>query len=352
MSRRSLVAVGVAALVVVAVLLVGRPDQGGPPLAPDGTGPLGTKALVLLLEELGAEVDVTASPPTADHDVALVLADSLGDGGRDALRAWRQVGGTLVVADPSSPLTPPVREATTEPSLARGCEVPALAGVERVAPSGGALYDPGSRLTACFGGFVVVDEGERGNFVAVGGAGAFVNGVLGDDDNAALAAALLAPVPGTRIAFLQPPLPGEGSRSLADLIGDDVRSLLWQLAVAFLLFALWRARRLGRVVDERQPVDLPASELVVAVGNLLQQAGHQQAAADLLRDDLRRGLAERLGVGPAASPEQVAELASGRTGIPVARLLHILRPSPLDGTDDLRVLAVEAEAVRREVTHV
>jgi hypothetical protein len=128
--------------------------------------------------------------------------------------------------------------------------------------------------------------------------------------------------------------------------------MLWQLAIAFLLFALWRARRLGRVVPESQPVELPASELVVAVGNLLQQAGHQEAAGNLLRDDLRRSLAERLGLGPGAPPEQVAEVAALRTGIPAARLLHVLRPASIDSSDDLLVLAVEAESLRREVMHV
>ena len=348
MRRQAVVTVAVAALVLGALLVAGGPDGGGPPLSPDGTGPLGTKALVLLLGELGAEVDVTRSPPTPEHDVALVLADDLDDAGRQAVGAWVDAGGTLVMADPSSPLAPPAQGTTTAAILDRGCDVPALAGVERVAPSGGVLFVPGEGATDCFDGFVVV----RDTVVAVGGAGVFVNGVLGDEDNAALAAALLAPAPGTRVAFLLPPLPGGGTRSLGDLVGDGVRSLLWQLTVAFVLFALWRARRLGRVVAERQPVELPASELVVAVGHLLQQARHREAAGNLLRDDLRRALAERLGLGPAAPPEQVAELASTRTGIPAARLLHVLRPSPLDGTDDLLGLAVEAEALRREVTHV
>lgn len=352
MSRRRLVVLGLVALVVSALVLIGRPDEGGPPLSPEGTGPLGTKALVLLLGEVGAEVDVRSTPPTSGHDVTLVLADDLADDDRDRLRQWVAAGGTLVVADPSSPLAPPSGAATADPVLERGCEVAALAGVERVAPSGGALYVPSGAATACFGGFVVVGEEGAGNVVAVGGAGAFVNGVLGDEDNAALAAAVLAPAAGTRVAFLQPPLPGGGTRSLGDLVGDGVRSFLWQLAVAFLVFALWRARRLGGVVAEPQPVELAASELVVAVGNLLEQAGHRDAAGDLLRDDLRRSLGERLGSGPAASAEEVAEVASVRTGIPSARLLNILRPSRLDRTEDLLALAVDAEAVRREVIHV
>ena len=54
-------------------------------------------------------------------------------------------------------------------------------------------------------------------------------------------------------------------------MGDGVRGSLWQLALGFLVFALWKARRLGRPVAEPQPVELAASELTVAVGNLLQR---------------------------------------------------------------------------------
>ena len=86
-----------------------------------------------------------------------------------------------------------------------------------------------------------------------------------------------------------------------------VRLALWQLVVAFVLLALWRARRLGRPVAEPQPVQLPGAELVVAVGNLLQRAKGRGQAAGLLTDDLRRSLAERLGLPPSAPADQVAD---------------------------------------------
>ena len=61
-------------------------------------------------------------------------------------------------------------------------------------------------------------------------------------------------------------------------------------------FALWKGRRLGRPVAETQPVQIAGSELVVAVGNLMQKAGRPEAAASQLRDDLRRDLTSRLGL--------------------------------------------------------
>ena len=118
--------------------------------------------------------------------------------------------------------------------------------------------------------------------VAAGGAGAFVNDRLDSEDNAALAANILVPTEGTRVAVpraLRIPPRGEGDKSLADLVPTGVRLALGQLLVAFVVFALWRARRLGKPVAEVPPVQIAASELVVAVGNLLQKSGKPEAAA-------------------------------------------------------------------------
>ena len=57
-----------------------------------------------------------------------------------------------------------------------------------------------------------------------------------------------------------------------------------------MVFALWRARRLGRPVAEVQPVEIAGSELVVAVGNLLQKSGRPETAAERLRSDLHHDL--------------------------------------------------------------
>ena len=161
--------------------------------------------------------------------------------------------------------------------------------------------------------------------VRLGGASVLVNQELGKADNAVLLASLLVPAEGTTVQVLRPPPPGGGDAGLTDLIAPRVKLALWQLVVAFVLLALWRARRLGRPVPEPQPVQLPGSELVVAVGNLLQRARGRGQAAGLLTDDLRRSLAERLGLPPSAPADQVADAAAARTGIPRER---VLRRSP------------------------
>ncbi len=348
-------------VLVAGVLLVGRPTGEGPPLDPGSTGPLGTAALVVLLEELGAEVDVTDAPPGPAHDVALVLADDLDDAGRGELAGWVQAGGTLVVADPASTLHPfPVGEVpalgVVELPVDTTCDLPALAPVGAVEPPAGSVtYELLPGADGCFRRgadvYVAATAAGAGAVVAVGGAGVFTNQSIGEADHALLAASLLAPRPGTRLAFLAPPAPGSGSEGLAELVGDNVKAALVQLGLAFATYTLWRARRLGRPVEEPQPVALEASELVVAVGRLLQEARHHDEAARLVGEDLRRRLAERLGLAPDAAAEQVAEVAAARSAIPAARILAALEPPPLRGADDLVAHVTHAHAVHEEVVH-
>jgi hypothetical protein len=340
--------------ILLAVFLVGRPRSDGPPLDPSSSGRLGTRALVLLLEDLGADVSVRKGSLRPDDEVALVLSDALDDGQRATVRRHVEEGGRLVVTDPSSPLQPfPVGDVLRTDRLPRRCDVPALAGVGTVDPVGGVGFDVVGAGTACFpgdgGAFVAVADVGRGTVVGVGGAAAFTNSSLDEVDNAVLAAALLAPEPGTRVAVLRPAAVGGGSRSLNDLIAPGVKGALLQLGVAFLVYALWRARRLGRPVPEPQPVPLAASELVVAVGNLLQQAGRRDQAGALLRADLRRRLAERLGLPIDAPAEVVATAAAARTGIPLERLRAALTPVPLARDDELVALSAEVAAVEEVV---
>ena len=106
-SRGALVtgAIGVGLLGVL--LLQGSPDDH-PPLDPRSDEPDGTSALVALLEELGADVELSVGLPGADDDVALVLQDRLDEAQTAAVLDWTRAGGTLVVTDPSSSLTPEV----------------------------------------------------------------------------------------------------------------------------------------------------------------------------------------------------------------------------------------------------
>jgi Domain of unknown function (DUF4350) len=364
--RRALPWVAVVLGLALVVAVAGRGPEEGNPLDPASPGPLGTKGLVEVLRGLGGRVGVSADRPGAGTETALLLSDDLTPERRQGVLEWVGRGGTLVVADPSSGVTEvePVgstRIGLLDAEIERRCAVAALGDVGRVSAPGGVVFkvpedSGGGGTRACFprndGAWLLVQPLGQGTVVRLGGASVLVNQELGKADNGILLASLLVPVEGTTVQVLQPPLPGGGTAGLADLIAPRVRLALWQLVVAFVLLALWRARRLGRPVAEPQPVQLPGAELVVAVGNLLQRAKGRGQAAGLLTDDLRRSLAERLGLPPSAPAGQVADAVAARTAVPRERVLRALTHTTPRDEAELVALSQAIDTIRREVTRV
>jgi hypothetical protein len=122
-----------------------------------------------------------------------------------------------------------------------------------------------------------------------------------------------------------------------------------QLGIAFLAYALWRSRRLGAPVDEAQPVAVAGSELVSAVGALLDRAGSPEHAAEVLRADLRRFLGDRLGVPAGAPPDVLATVAHDRVGADRDRVAWALGPTPVTDDTQLVALAQTIDRIREEV---
>lgn len=351
-----LVGLVVAALGVAAV--IGPDPSRGPALDPSSTSPDGAKAVVDTLRALGADVSVQSGAPDVSRTTALVLDDTMSDDDRAATSDWVASGGTLVLADPYSPLSPARMGALRQtgpltPDLDRGCSTAALREVGRVDTGSVVLLRGPIGSTACFatgdGAWLVIVPQGRGTVVVIGGPDAFTNARLGHADDAVLAAALLAPRPSDRVAVLGPSAPGRGTKTLADLVALRVRLALIQLAVAFVVVLAWRSRRLGRPVVEPQPVELAGSELVVAVGHLLQRARRRDRAAAILRHDLRRTLAMRLGLAADADADQVADAAAAWSGIESARVrAGLVGDTPADEAGLVR-LAQTVVSIREEV---
>ncbi|MEU4380381.1 DUF4350 domain-containing protein [Micromonospora echinofusca] len=91
-------------------------------------------------------------------------------------------------------------------------------------------------------------------------------------------------------------------------------ALLAQLAVAALLAALWRARRLGPPAPEPLPVTVRSAETVLGRARLYEKAGARDAAARTLRAAALDRLTPRLHLPPTAPPADVAAAVSARTG--------------------------------------
>lgn len=362
--RRSRVGFGVALAVGLGLVVwaVGSPPQDGEPLDPRSSGELGARGLVLFLRELGADTRITGELPTADDDVLVVLEDRYGGETRDGVVDWVVAGGTLVVADPLSPLAP----ATVDPSglgafgledeqLSRGdCDIDALEGADTVTQAV-ARYEVDPAAASCFGdgtaAYVVVEPKGAGTVVAIGGPTGFTNQQLDQHDHAVVAGSLMAPTPGTSVVLAERPPIGDGDTSLADLVAPGVKAALIQLGVAFAVYALFRARRFGRPVAEPLPVQIAGSELVTAVGRLLQQSKDPGRAAAMLSADLRRLLGSRLGLGADADAHAVAQAASARTGVDEARIAAALSPGPVEDEQALVDTARTIESVTQEVLH-
>jgi hypothetical protein len=144
-----------------------------------------------------------------------------------------------------------------------------------------------------------------------------LNRSLADEGNAALALSLLGGQP--RLVWFRPVPEGPpvgAQRSFTELVPPGWWWAIAQLAVAAVLLAAWRARRLGPVVTEPLPVVVRSAEAAEGRARLYRRAGAREHAAEVLRRAARVRLAPLLGV-----PETAGEAALVRavTAAPAAR---------------------------------
>ena len=358
--RSTVLAIVAVALLLGGVIWLARPTGDGVVLDPRGTGPRGTAAMFRVLEQVGADVEVTAELPRGTDQTIVVLADRLDEAQRARVRERVRAGARLVLFDPFSPLNP----AEVQGTLATD-----VLGVLGQAPRCDLLDDVADRVESarwtvlaapdatvrCFPvgeghGLLVVPMGE-GEVVVTGAVDALVNRELDDADHGRLAVALLAPSGTGRVTVLWDARLGGGDVALLDLVPASVKRAFWVLVAAAVLYALVRARRLGRPVPERLPVRVPASELALAIGDLLGHGGHREAAAGRLRADLRREVALALHLPVDTPPDVLVEVLAERAGDGVDR--QGLGVALLDGPvpDDQSLVAVTA-ALARVRSHV
>ncbi len=359
--RRGLALVGVVVLALVAVLLLSRPAEDRyqrPALDPRGTGPEGTAALVALLGDSGATVRLGGQPRPSD-DVVLQLQDTFSAGAAEGLETWVDEGGMLVVTDPLAALAPSsdvslfAEAATPGPS----CEVDALADLGAVVPTLPAVFPVGPGTSSCFGGDeqAALDLRRRGTgrIVALSSPAPFQNADLDEGDSAVLAVTLLVPFEGAQVRILDPlRFVGDeedvGDGTILGALPPRGRQALQQLIVAFLVWGLVQGRRLGRPVAEELPVPLPASDLVLASGRLLDRNGDVADAAERLRRRARRDLGTALGLGPDPVAQELADALVSRARID-PELVHRALLAPVGDGDDLVSTSAHLDRLRQEL---
>lgn len=366
------VLVVVGALIAIGQLTADR--RTNIPYDPTSTSPSGTRAVVDVLREFDAKVDVPNRFPNNDIDIAVMFRDVVPPSEIDKIKRWVEDGHTLVITDPTSELTPEAN-ATASPhqsgsdtEIEQGkCNVDALRGV-RVLDEGassrfGSRFVDNGRVPVCFSdgetAFVVVTTMGGGRIVSIASGAPFQNRFLTRQDNAALAVSLLAPTPGTRVGVItRDAFAGidggpavDVGESLSHVLTPGLNLMILQLAVALAVYGVARGRRLGRPVAEPQPVQIAASELVGAVGNLMQQMKQPDNAAGVLRRDVRAELGRRLGLPPNAPPLLLADTIAARTGLDRELALAALDDHPISSEAALVSLAQNIDAIREEVLH-
>jgi hypothetical protein len=140
-----------------------------------------------------------------------------------------------------------------------------------------------------------------------------------------------------------------GPRSFAGLVPLAAYLVTIQLAVAALLAAAWRARRLGQLVAEPLPVVVRAAETTEGHGRLYQSRHARAQAAEALRGALRGRLERAVGLPSGAGQDAVvAALAKGSA--PSAAQVRELLYGPAPRTDQALVaLARDLDQLEREV---
>jgi hypothetical protein len=187
--------------------------------------------------------------------------------------------------------------------------------------------------------------------VLLGSAVASTNDKLDEQGNAALGVILLGQHP--RLVWLLPDAvpaaaPGE-DRGVWSLLPRRTKLALLALIGAVALAALWRARRLGPIVEEPLPVVVRSAEAVEGRARLYRVAAARGQAGESLRAGLRERLRPSLGLPADSRPEQLVDAAAARTSRAPGEVAGLLYgPAPADDAALVR-LADDLDALDREV---
>ena len=365
-------------LVIAAVILAGgalvvllqpRPSAGY--LDPGDPGPFGGRALSQILAQRGHAVvqagsAAQAAQAAAARDVTLVVTSpQYLTAGQLATLARPAADRVLVEPDASAlrSLAPGVGldgQALVQPAVP-GCGLGA-ASLAGDAYAGGLLLRvtaPGA--AACYrvhGEPSLVSYQDRGRTITVLGTGAaLANGNLATDGDAALALNLLEKH--HTVVWLTPGAAGAGGGAgtsgaagqtpLADLVPWPVYLIVIQLAVAAVIAAIWRMRRLGPLVTEPLPVVVRAAETVEGHGRLYRARRSRDRAAAALRQAALARVVPALGLSPGAGPDTITAAVAARSGRDVADVAAILYGGvPRDDTA-LVGLADTLDALERQV---
>ncbi|MFJ6614236.1 DUF4350 domain-containing protein [Streptomyces sp. NPDC091289] len=362
-------------------------------LDPRSADPKGSRAVAELLKARGISVTVAttldeATAATSPDTTLLVAGPNLLTRSQQLSldeAASASAGRTLLIAPGPGATARLAPGVLAEPqhavsALAPSCELPAArrAGTADLGGTRYATQDPAAVTcypSAGLPSLVVLPTGTSGDTVILGSPDFLHNERLDKQGNASLALQLLGSRP--HLVWYLPSLtdpsatvddnaPGDGNEeqseggarddaadgsSFLDLVPSG---WLWgtlQLALAAVLAAVWRARRLGPLVTEQLPVAIRASESAEGRSLLYRKANSRDRAADALRAATRTRLAPLAGVPArdAHTPDVLLTAVSARITAPDRDLNTLLFGTAPTTDAALVLLADQLDALEREV---
>jgi len=363
---RAWLVTGLIVLLGGAAIVALHQPAANPYLNPGDVSAIGAHAVTDILTGLGHQVITATSAPAAEREATrgstLVITSPSYLSPAD-LEALGRVQASVVLVGPDpaalAAIDAPVGLiGRPQPVVvtAPACRLRAatLAGRADMGGENLLVHSPVMAAQQCYtstSGPTLVQLQLRGRTVTVLATGApLTNGRLAAEGNAALGINLL---PTHRIVWLVPgaatvTAAGSGPKSFSSLVPRAAYLVVIQLAIATLLAAGWRARRLGQLVAEPIPVVVRAAETTEGHGRLYLARHARAQAAEALRGAVRGRLEQAAGL-PAGSPQDaVVETLAARTAVPAARISDLLY-GPAPGTDQALVsLARDLDQLERE----
>ncbi|HCA84734.1 MAG TPA: DUF4350 domain-containing protein [Streptomyces sp.] len=370
--RGLLLALVVLTLAGVALAVLRSGEQHGD-LDPRSADRYGSRAVAELLSERGVTSRVVTTTGEAiaalrpGSTLLVTEPDLLTDRQQTLLHdaATTAAGRTVLVAPgraSTGTLAPGVRTAGRTDVTLRSpdCRLPAARRAGDVEIGGLRYTADAPEADTCYlsgdhSSLVRLPRAAGGDTVLLGSPHILYNSHLAERGNASLALQLLGPH--RQLVWY---LPSLGDTAAADGGDSDFFDLLpegwsWaaaQLAIAAVLAALWRARRLGPLSAEPLPVAVRASEATEGRARLYHRAHARDRAADSLRSAARGRLAPSVGV-PAAHahrPDILCAAVAAHVPDSVPEVVSLLfGPVPSDDAALVR-LAGRLDGLERRVT--
>ncbi len=365
---------------LVAVMMASSPTKDSVLLSLNNSGGDGARATGEILRGRGLDVRQITRLGAAriaepqDTTLAVALPSQLIDYQLESVLAYPgDIVFVGVSPDVLTAIDPALVPADTPETTLRGagCDDPDAIAAGRIS-TGGAEIDA-TRVdgaTVCFrsapgiGPFVVLKRDGR-TITLLSDATLPMNSNLTDYGNAALVFRALGKHP-TLVWYLGNPLdtstltysyhngtgsnPGEhAAEPSADFLPPGTGTALYALAIAVLIAAIWRGRRMGPLVTEALPVVVPSSETTRGRARLYRRARAYGRASASLRAAAAERMGRRLGVprgGDAASLIRAVARATGREPVAVERLVY---GPPPDGEGAMMDLVQELDTLERQV---